>query len=76
MPRPTMKEISNESMSDEVWEMLERRVRKSQIVRERNLLRRQRRIKPATHMQPTKIVSDPKGLIKCVGGQTYSIKAG
>ena len=69
MARKTMKQISDEGLTEDVWNAAEARVRKRSIRRERNHLRRIGVIRDQT--MPTPLVPDPNGHIKCFGGQTY-----
>lgn len=73
MARPTMKEISDAGLTDEVWATVERRNRKPSVRREAARLRKMGRIQPAKAMRPTTIVLSHDGYIKCVGGQTYKV---
>lgn len=81
MARKTMKEISDEGLTEEVWQAAENRGRKTAIRRERlNLLKsgvisyKGRTVKYGC--DPTPIVAHPEGHIKCVGGQRYTIDYG
>lgn len=71
MARKTIKEISDEGLTDEQWNAAENRVRRRQVRKEAMHLRRVGRIRPFAI--PTPLIADPNGPIKCVGGQRYSI---
>lgn len=71
MARKTIKEISNEGLTDEVWDAAEARVRRRQVRQEAMHLRRMGRIRPFAILTP--IVPSKTGHIQCVGGQRYTV---
>ncbi len=71
MPRKTIKEISDEGLTDAQWNAAENRVRRRQVRQEALHLRKLGRIRPFAI--PTPLVRSDTGHIKCVGGQRYTI---
>lgn len=67
MARKTIKEISTEGLSEEVWKKAE----KNMLARERRSLRRAGRIRPFAIATP--IVPDPNGHIVTLKGNRYTI---